>query len=414
MAEVSSQPTLRPVDPRWVMHQGEQRLWLRDPLALSDQSVLLPAQLAPLITFLGEARTPAGIRAAFELRYGVRLPNGLVEHVLATLEAAALLEGQTADAARAAALDAYRAVPFRRPALAGGSYPADPGELHQLLTSYAAGAPPDHDVQSNGQLRGLITPHIDYARGGSMYAATWLPARAAAAEAELVVVFGTDHAGGPGTLTLTRQRYATPWGPFPVASDVVDTMATVLGEDRAFADELHHRAEHSIELAVVWLHWLLRDVGRGDDLPPLAPVLCGSFGSFTQGDGDPIEETDSVAALHAVREMITDRRTLVVASADLAHVGPAFGDGQPWDTLARSTLRSADQQTLGVAARGDPAAFLASVRRDGDARRICGLPPIYWALQTLGDVRGDVLGYAQCPADDAGGSWVSIAGMAYT
>ena len=32
--EETERPVLRPVEPRWITYQGEQRLWLRDPLAL--------------------------------------------------------------------------------------------------------------------------------------------------------------------------------------------------------------------------------------------------------------------------------------------------------------------------------------------------------------------------------------------
>ena len=116
-----------------------------------------------------------------------------------------------------------------------------------------------------------------------------------------MVIFGTDHAGSAGALTLTRQRYATPWGPFPQDYAVVEGLVAALGEEAAFAEELHHRSEHSIELATVWLHWLLREAGRSDDLPPLVPVLCGSFAPFTHGAADPLADRARVQALAALR-----------------------------------------------------------------------------------------------------------------
>ena len=186
MAETSSdhayqvgqaeRPVLRPVEPRWITYQGEQRLWLRDPLALSERMVLVPAVVAPMVALLDGERTPSGIKAAFEVRYGTRLPPGFVEHFLAALQEAALLFGPTYEAARQRALADYRAAPFRRPALAGNGYPADPEALHRLLASYAAEASVNGAARANGPLRGLITPHIDYARGGAEYARAWLPA----------------------------------------------------------------------------------------------------------------------------------------------------------------------------------------------------------------------------------------------
>ena len=41
----------------------------------------------------------------------------------------------------------------------------------------------------------------------------------------------------------------------------------VLGEERAFAEELHHKGEHSVELAAVWLHHFLG--GRPCSIVPM-------------------------------------------------------------------------------------------------------------------------------------------------
>ena len=279
------------MEPRWITYQGERRLWLRDPLALSGRMVLVPAVVAPLVALLDGERTPSGIKAAFEVRYGTRLPSGFVEHFLAALQEAALLVGPAYEAARHRALAAYRSAPFRQPALAGNGYPADPDALHRLLASYASEARLNGAARANGRLRGLITPHIDYARGGAEYARAWLPARSAVAAAELVIIFGTDHAGSAGTLTLTRQRYATPWGPFPQDHEVVERLVTALGEEAAFAEELHHRSEHSIELASVWLHWLLRAAGRFRRPPTARPdplwLLCPLYTRRGRSAGRP-------------------------------------------------------------------------------------------------------------------------------
>src|SRR5207248_3055928 len=80
----------------------------------------------------------------------------------------------------------------------------------------------------------------------------------------------------PGAVTLTRQRYDTPFGPLDTDHAVVDALAGALGEESAFSEELHHRREHSIELAAVWAASLL-----GQTRPALVPILCGSFFPYT-------------------------------------------------------------------------------------------------------------------------------------
>ena len=109
-----------------------------------------------------------------------------------------------------------------------------------------------------GVLAGLISPHIDYARGWRTYAGAWQRGREAVEDADLVIILGTDHAGAMGGLTLTRQSYATPWWALPTDVGLVGRLAAILGEETALADEVTHVGEHSIELAAVWLHYFLK------------------------------------------------------------------------------------------------------------------------------------------------------------
>jgi hypothetical protein len=252
----------------------------------------------------------------------------------------------------------------------------------------------------------MVCPHIDYARGHATYAELWQRARSGLEEIELAIVLGTDHMGGPGTMTLTRQSYATPLGVLPTDVGVVEGVADVLGPDTAFAEEVHHVNEHSIELALVWMQHFL------DGRPcRVVPVLCGSFHNFVTGEDDPGSDERIDAAIAALRQATAGRKTLVIAAGDLAHVGPAFGDTDPLDSVALTGLAARDDATISAICDGDSEAFFDGARQELDARRLCGLPPIYLALRYLNDARGEAVGYAQCPADDTGTSVVSIAGV---
>jgi predicted class III extradiol MEMO1 family dioxygenase len=270
---------------------------------------------------------------------------------------------------------------------------------------------------------GILSPHIDFARGGTVYAATWQAALPAVASADLVVVFGTDHHGSAGRWTTTLQRYATPWGTLPADESTVSTVAATLGEELAFDEELHHVREHSIELAVVWLHWTLRRAGVANP-PPVIPILCGSFHCFTRpasgSDSEdkcslPEDDAKTAAALDALASAMRGRRVLVVSAADLAHVGPAFGDEAALDSAQKADLALADEDVLRAARSGDAGQLLARLRAEQDRRRVCGLPPTYWSLRLLerlaGRVDGRLAGYDVCPADAGGSSVVTIAGM---
>ena len=399
-------PKLRALETQWVEQRGQPALLLQDRLAIGARSVVVPKLLVPLLALCDGTRSPAGLRAALELRTGLRLDLATVERVLSQLDEALLLDNERFAEGYRRALESYRSAPFRMPALAGSSYPAEATELAALLDRYLAEAIERRDgaLPASTSLRGMICPHIDYERGGPIYARVWDMARDAAANADLFVVLGTDHGGGAAELTLTRQSFQTPLGLLDTDVEAVEMVAEAMGPDAAFASELNHRAEHSLELAVVWLRHLV-----GTRAVRILPILCGSFHSFTEGAGRPSEDERWQAAAQVLRSIVRRDRTMVIAAADLAHMGPAFGDPLPLGPAERAALSSADGRMLETICRGDADGFLDLLVAEGDRRKVCGLPPIYLMLQILGETRGEVVDYAICPAP--GGSVVSVAGV---
>jgi AmmeMemoRadiSam system protein B len=337
------------------------------------------------------------------VRYGVRVPPGVIAQLLEALDAAYLLDNASSVQARDRTLAEYREAPFRPPTGAGQSYPDDADDLRRLLDGYLAGLPAA-ETSSVG-VRGLVSPHIDYARGGSVYAQVWQRAMDAAMAADLALILGTDHFDEDRRLTLTRQHYATPFGVLPTSREAVDALAEVLGEEAAFAGELHHRSEHSIELAAVWLHH-----ARGGVPCDVVPILCGSFRHFAQGETDAAPDSDITALVETFKSVAAGRQVLIVAAGDLAHVGPAFG-GRPLDFVGRARLKAADDELIAGICAGDAAGLLNDVRRVDDRNNVCGVPPIYLALRMLHPTRGELVAYDRCPADRQGTSLVSVCGI---
>ena len=403
-----AQPKVRPLISEWVQANGDFRLALRDPDELIDGTVFVSPALAPVLELCDGTNSLAAMQAALTVRYGLSLPTATLESLIQQLDDALLLESERAETARRDARENYRNAPCRPPALAGASYPDDPDALSAMLAEFVnAVEPPSCHEQT--AVRGIVSPHIDYDRGGPVYARTWQHAQAAVREAEVVVILGTDHAGSPGMLTPTRQDYATPWGTLPTDQDALDRFEAAWGDDSLYDEELHHRKEHSIELAAVWLHYM-----REGEPVALVPILCGSFLPFTAGDGSPKDNARFTASIAALRDALAGRRVLVVAAADLAHMGPAFGDPQPLDREDKDMLENFDRSLLAATCQGNAEDFLALLRQSRDKQKVCGLPPIYAALQMLGPIGGQVLDYAQCPADGMAGSVVSVAGVVWT
>ena len=401
-------PKLRALDIKPFEQEGQQMLLLRDPFGVSDQMLGVPQPLAPLLMLCDGSHDLVGIHTALNVRWGVRLTPAMLRDLIDTLDRACFLDNERYAAAAATARAQYRSEPRRPPTIAGGGYPDEPAALAGFLDAFDASdvtrgfaAPPP------GPLRGVVSPHIDYARGGGVYRAVWRAAADAARAADLAIILGTDHYGRLGAVTPTRQSYATPFGVLPTARDIVDELARGLGEEDAFAEELHHKNEHSIELASVWLHHARR--GRPVEV---VPILCGSFAHFVAGQADPAEDERFATTLAVLRAALAERKTLVVAAADLAHVGPAF-DGRPVRGEGQARLRSADDRLLAAMAAGSAERFFVELKAVEDQNNVCGLPPIYLALRLLGAAAGHAVAYDQCPADEQQTSWVSVAGMVW-
>jgi AmmeMemoRadiSam system protein B len=113
----------------------------------------------------------------------------------------------------------------------------------------------------------------------------------------------------------------------------------------------------------------------------------------------------------ALREVSVGRKVLIVASVDLAHVGPAFGDPFAIDRSRRQELRRRDQSLIDAINAGDHSRFYREVADIKDRNRICGFSSIYLMLRYLEGAQGTMVAYEQCPADQQDRSLVSICGL---
>ena len=398
-------PRLRTIDITEFYHQGRPALLLRDPLRLGDNHVVLPRELAPALSLMDGTDDLFELHAELLLRFRMNVPVDVLRQLVEVLDVAFMLDNPRAVEARERASLAYRAAPIRPPMMAGQSYPAEPRQLAQLLDGYLATVNGAGPASTGG--RGVISPHIDYPRGGPVYAAVWKRAAEMARAADLVILLGTDHYSTGDRITLTRQNYATPYGVLPTDGALVDALAAAIGEEAAFAGELRHRGEHSLELVATWLHHM-----RGGVPVAMAPILTGSFMDFVMGRGDPASDRQLGAFLNVLDAATAGRNVLVVASGDLSHVGPAFG-GAAVDSAGRQRIVDADHGLMSELAAGRADGFFSAIKRVKDRNNVCGVSPFYLMLRLLGSVEGQTVAYDQCPADQEDTSLVSICGMVF-
>ncbi len=400
-------PKLRQVQPQWTQYNGNNFLTLRDPLALSSNTVLVPDTMASIIPLLDGSRDIGGLQSTILLRSGMYISQEDIKELLTSLNNAYLLENQTSKNVIDSALEQYQNAPYRQPAHSNIVYPGKKNNFIASIHPYEQKALKIDPLPESVKVTGMVSPHIDYQRGGEIYAQLWRRCSNSLKEIELVILLGTDHNGRSGSLTLTKQNYATPIGQLPTEVEVVRKLSNVIGTESAFADEIHHINEHSIELSCNWLHrYLERPV-------PMVPILCGSFYEYLAGNKNIEEDEQMNEAIDYLKKVTKERRTLVIAAGDLSHVGPAFGDRQPINNINQRSLAIKDAESIKAIDAIDSSTFIDISRKESDQRKICGIPPIYVALKLLAGSQGESMGYKQCPADNKNTSYVSIVGSIF-
>jgi MEMO1 family protein len=394
------QPRLRRVEVFPVEHEGQPFLALRDLAGYTQSVVMLPAALLEVVSLFDGEHDIADIQAAVMRRRGELLDSAQIHELAAALDTHGFLESPAFEARRARVDGEFLEGPRRPASHAGGAYPDEAGALRAMMDGFFEPPAGPGAISSDGagpQVTALVAPHIDFHRGGAAYAWGYRDL-AERCEADVFVVFGTCHAGMADPFALTRKDYDTPLGPAPIDRDFVDSLARRAGQD-CFASELAHRAEHSIEFQAVFLRYLF--AGRRD--VTVVPVLTSFVHEALVQGRRPEDEPRVARFLDALTETVTTcgRRVAFVAGADLAHVGPRFGDPEPISPEALVRLAADDRAMLETMVAGDAAAFFDDAARDSDRRRICGLSPIWMLLQANGGRRGVLRQYGQWPDPQA-------------
>jgi hypothetical protein len=201
---------------------------------------------------------------------------------------------------------------------------------------------------------------------------------------------------------LCDKDFETPLGFVPVNREFIGELSSRCKLD-LFADEFAHRREHTIEFQTLFLRLLLPEI-------QIVPILC-SFG--VEELEQRTEEVQHV--LQALKETMDDYRhpVCLLASIDLAHIGPRYGDSfRPHAGTVREH-NEADHRLLQIVASGDAETFATTLISEGNRRRICGLPPLYTMLRILERrAVGKLLRYEYTKVDNEG-SFVTFASMAF-
>jgi AmmeMemoRadiSam system protein B/AmmeMemoRadiSam system protein A len=254
----------------------------------------------------------------------------------------------------------------RPPAAAGQFYPANPGELRNMVDHLLAGAG-RHGL--DGELSAILVPHAGYQYSGPIAAEAFKTLKD---EWPSVILIGpSHHVAVKGAALVARGSFRTPLGSVPVDEELAGKL---LAASPVFAEEAApHAAEHSLEVQLPFLQRRLKRFR-------ILPVVMNT---------EDLEIARKAGL--AIAEAVRGRKTLLVISSDLSHY-PRSNVARPVDQTFLKALERLDPEYLKLTgqtlmSRGEPELFTVA----------CGETAIWtglYAAKALGANQAQILRYA--------------------
>lgn len=390
-------------------HEGKKLVCLRDPRNPDSQAIYVNPEALLVLRLFDGAHSLRDMQAEIESQYGQTIPVEDLELLTSQLDEAMLLNSSRYAEHKRKLESEFAAARVREAQHSGLSYPENADELRGWIDGFYEKAGNEGRVaNSPGKIRGIVSPHIDFNRGGKSYALAYGELRHT--DADVYFIFGTSHyAENDNPFIITEKNFLTPFGEAETDVDIVKRLAAECDWD-LFEGEFLHKSEHSIEFQVAFLQHAL-----GEEKSFLiVPILCNSFRRMVSEGISPAEDGKVSTFLRAVSEILSELgdRAFVIAGADMAHVGPKFGDPSRVDKDILNDIAERDRKSLSLTERMDAEGFYRSVEAEKDWRKICGLSPIYTTLKVLNARSGKILDYEQVLEPDTG-SVVSFASVGF-
>ncbi len=205
----------------------------------------------------------------------------------------------------------------RQAAVAGTFYPADAGELAQMVDQFMAGA------EGNGGMpKAIIAPHAGYIYSGPIAASAYTHLASGEKTVRRVILLGPAHRVAlRGLAASSAQAFATPLGEVPVDQEA-QTRILDLPQVRIW-DEAH-TFEHGLEVHLPFLQRLYKQFS-------IVPLVVG------QASAEDVAE---------VLELLWGGpETAVVISSDLSHFH-GYETAQHLDQATAQAITSLDGQAL--------------------------------------------------------------------
>ncbi|MEN6616366.1 MAG: AmmeMemoRadiSam system protein B, partial [Syntrophorhabdus sp.] len=375
---------------------GKQLVILRDSEGIVREGLAVSRDVAFMVSLMDGTNTLRDIQAEFMRASGEMVYLERIENLVKILDDNLFLASDRYNEHMRQLYDEYNNSPIRKAYLAGGGYSANRMDLLQFLDEFFE----DTEITAGSKdIVGILAPHIDYRRGIKVYRDVYPYLRGSAKP--LIVIFGTCHHPTQGLWSISLKDFETPLDIIPCS----DSMRELIRDNKflsRYIEEWPHRIEHSIELQLPLLQFMMQDDFE------ILPILTGSMHECIEGTRS-LSDDEITGLVENFKDVLAayGKPYCIIAGADLAHIGAQFGDSYPLHPTVLERSQKKDQEILGHIRNCDAGSFFAAIKDEGDGRRICGLTPIFFQLKLLENCASEIVGYDQWTD---GKSSVSFAG----
>ncbi|SFN03615.1 AmmeMemoRadiSam system protein B [Thermodesulforhabdus norvegica] len=387
------------------VYQGRKVILLRDRLGYSEDQLIVDPRMITILGLMDGTNSIRDIQAFYMRQTGELLFSDQIKELVARLDECLFLDNERFAGTVARHVESFLKDPIRHPAHSGASYPEDPRELEKFLRNLleSAGQIPEasSDLKADREkIVGLVVPHIDLSLGGKCYGMAYAKAEKSA-HPRVWLIIGTCHEPLDDFFALTTKDFETPMGIVPVEKKICEEIKSRIRLFDITGGEYHHAREHTIEFQVLFIGLLFPEAR-------IVPLLC----SFTREDyemrGEVIDEVVAV-----LTDLIINEDVGVIASVDLAHVGPRYGDTFVPDLVTVREHIAKDRHLCGLLAGRDREGFERALWQQHEVRRICGASPLFVFNRILPEnVAGSVLDVSYGFVDQ-NRSFVTFAAMTF-
>jgi MEMO1 family protein len=383
--------------------RGQRLILLRDSLGYAPDSLLIPMNYASILMQMNGENSLRDLQAYYVRMTGNLLYMENLEDLVEKLDENLYLDNERFQRLILREINEFREDPIRRMQHAGNSYPSDPGLLRSKLDSYYTGLPQfGREGRKNGKrLVALMVPHIDLNAGGVCFAHAYQAASAANSPATWVVL-GTGHEPVENYFALTLKDFETPFGLVPCDQNYGRKLLDRSPRD-LLVGEYNHRKEHTIEFQALFL-------AHSQPSSRIVPLLCSFALEEWEADRSYIDE---MAGLLRDLAQAEGPGVGFIASVDLAHIGPRYGDPFHPHAGAIQEHLDADAELLESLGKCSAEGFMQLISRERNRRRVCGMAPLYMFAKILeGLADGEILEHSHAIVDNRN-SFVTFASMAF-